>query len=193
MTPSWVVVLSGAIVSSALGFAFAILGLIISQRYQRSLDRQSLASVLLTETLDILDTLQLYQQLVKKLEPDAPLPTIAITRDDMQVYSSNTSKLALLIPTGMMYIVKFYSRVRRVASGAPTWEYMGAGHKAELAGKDALAKELADAISMGHAVVNHLEREVPPERLSARSGASLDISTFRERENTRHGWKKTIS
>ena len=70
MTPSWVVVLSGAIVSSALGFGFAILGLIISQRYQRSLDRQSLASVLLTEVPDILDTLQLYQELVGKLEPD---------------------------------------------------------------------------------------------------------------------------
>ena len=133
MTPSWVVVLSGAIVNSALGFGFAILGLIISQRYQRSLDRQSLASVLLTEVPDILDTLQLYQELVGKLEPDAPLPTIAITRDDMQIYSSNTSKLALLITTGMIYIVKFYSRVRRVATGTPTWEYSGAGRKAELA------------------------------------------------------------
>ena len=38
MTPNWVVVVSGAVVSSALGFLFAVLGLIVSQRYQRWLD-----------------------------------------------------------------------------------------------------------------------------------------------------------
>jgi hypothetical protein len=188
MTPSWVIVLSGAIVSSALGFLFAILGLIISQRYQRALERKSLASVLLTEALDILDTLQLYQELVAKLKPDAAPPPIVITQGDMQVYLSNTSKLSLLIPTGMMYIVKFYSRVRRIAAGAPTRSYSGVDDKSVLVGKDALAKEIGDAISMGHAVINHLEREVPPERLSAMSGASADISTFREREKTRHRW-----
>jgi hypothetical protein len=188
MTPSWVIVLSGAVVSSALGFLFAILGLLISQRYQQALDRKSIASVLLTEALDILDILQLYQEIVEKLDADAPLPTVAITREDMQVYLSNTSKLALLIPTGMMYIIKFYSLVRRVAAGAPTREYMGVSDKSLLGKKDALAKEIADAISMGHAVVNHLKQEVPPERLSAMSGASLDIWTFQEREKKRHGW-----
>jgi hypothetical protein len=187
MTPSWAIVLSGAIVSSALGFLFAILGLIISQRYQQALDRKSLASVLLTEALDILDTLQLYQEMVEKLEVGAPLPTVAIAREDMQVYLSNTSKLSLLIPTGMMYIVKFYSRVRRVAAGAPTRDYIGVGDKSSLAKKDALVKEIADAISMGHAVVNHLEREAPPERLSKMSGASLDLAMFRDREKKRHG------
>jgi hypothetical protein len=187
MTPSWVVVLSGTIVSSALGFLFAILGLIISQRYQRALERQSLASVLLAETLDILDTLQLYQEIVDKLEPDAPLPTVVIPQGDMQVYLSNTSKLSLLIPTSMMYIVKFYSRVRRVAAGAPTRNYMNVGNKSGLEKKETLEKELTEAVSVGHAVVNHLEREVPPERLSARSGASADIYSFREREKTRHG------
>jgi hypothetical protein len=146
---TWVIVLSGAIVSSALGFLFAILGLIVSQRYQRWLELRTLASALLTEVLDILDVLQLYQAIVDKLEPGAPLPTVAITRDDMQVYLSNTSKLGLLIPTGMMYIVKFYSRVRRVAAGAPTRDYIGVGDKSSLGKRDALAKEIADAISMG--------------------------------------------
>jgi hypothetical protein len=188
MTPSWVVVLSSAIVSSALGFLFAVLGLVVSQRYQRWLELRTLASALLTEALDILDTLQLYQEMLDKLEPDAPLPVVAITRDDMQVYLSNTSRLGLLIPTGMMYIVKFYSRVRRIAAGAPTREYMGAGDKSSLPQKDALVKEIADAISMGHAVVNHLVQQVPPERLSAMSGASLDIATFRDREKKRHNW-----
>jgi hypothetical protein len=87
----------------------------------------------------------------------------------------------------MMYIVKFYSRVRRVAAGAPTRDYIGVGDKSSLAKKDALVKEIADAISMGHAVVNHLEREAPPERLSKMSGASLDLAMFRDREKKRHG------
>jgi hypothetical protein len=61
----------------------------------------------------------------------------------------------------MMYIIKFYSRVRRVAAGSPARNYMGVGDKSSLEKKDALAKEIAEAISVGHAVVNHLEREVP--------------------------------
>jgi hypothetical protein len=130
--------------------------------YQRSLERRTLASVLLTEALDVLDVLQLYQEMLDKLEANAPLPTVDITRDDMQVYLSNTSTLALLIPTGMMYIIKFYSRVLRVAAGAPTRSYMGVDDKSSLEKKDGLAKEIAEAISVGHAVVNHLEREDAP-------------------------------
>ena len=87
-----------------------------------------------------------------------------------------------------MYVVKLYSRVRRVAAGAPTRDYIGVEDKSALSAKEALAKEIGDAISVGHAVVNHLERQVPKKRLSATSGASLDIWTFREREKKRHGW-----
>jgi hypothetical protein len=117
VTPNWVVVVSGAVVSSALGFLFAVLGLIVSQRYQRWLDCRTLASALLTEVLDILDTLQLYQEQLDQLKEWDTIPKIAVDRDDMQVFLSNTSKLGLFEAGSLMYILRFYSRVRHTASG----------------------------------------------------------------------------
>ena len=188
MAQNWIIVLSTAIVSSALGFLFAVIGLIISQRYQRWLESRTLASAILTEALNILDTLQLYQEILDKAEQGTPLPEIGISRDDMSVFLSNTAKLGLLIPTSAMHIIQFYSRVRRVAAGMPTRDLIGVIPKSSLSKLDAFRKEVSDAVLAGHAVVNGLEQQVPKERLSAVSGASLDIWSFREREKKRHNW-----
>ena len=149
MSQSWVLVLSGAIVSASLGFLFAILGLIFSQRYQRHLERQTLAAALLTEALDILDTLQLRQDLLDKLTSEATAPPIGLTTNDMPVYQSNAVKLGLLEGASAMYIIKFYSRVRRVIAGAPTRDLIGVGDKSALSTHEARKKEIADCITGG--------------------------------------------
>jgi hypothetical protein len=175
--------LSGVILSAAVGFLFAILAVVVSQWYQRWLERRTLSSALLTEALDILDTLQLYQEILQQIE--TPLPEIGIARDDMQVFLSNTAKLGLLLHNAPMYIIKFYSRVRRVAAAAPTRDLIGVIPKSSLSKIDALRKEISDAITAGHAVINALERQVPKSRLSKMSGASIDLWTFRKQEDER--------
>jgi hypothetical protein len=179
------VILSSAIISSGLGFLSAVLGLIVSQRYQRWLECRTLASAILTEALDILDTLQLHQEILDGLKPEETLPKITVGIDDMQVFLSNTGKLGLFEAGSLSYILKFYSRVRRIAAGTPTRDLIGVIPKSSLSGVDALQKEISDAITAGHAVVNFLERQVPKERLSATTGANIDIWGFRKRAEER--------
>jgi hypothetical protein len=178
-------VLSTAILSAAVGFVFAVLGLLVSQWYQRRLERRTLSNALLTEALSILDRLQFYEEILDKADPDASLPNITVTRDDMQVYLSNTGKVGLLLYLAPMYIIQFYARVRQVASGAPTRDLIGVIPKSSLSKLDALRREISDAITAGHAVVNSLARQVPKERLSAASGANIDLWTFRRRAEER--------
>jgi hypothetical protein len=129
--------------------------------------------------------LQLYQELLDTTKDDHSIPEIGITRDDMQVFVTNTNKLGLFEATSILYIGKFYTRVRRVAAGVPTRDLIGVGSKSFKTKRDALAKEMSDCITAGHAVVNFLERQVPPERIDKRSGASIDLWQFRKRADDR--------
>jgi hypothetical protein len=56
--------LGTTILASAVGFCFGVLGIVVSQWYQRRLERGTLCDVLLTEILDILERLEAYESLL---------------------------------------------------------------------------------------------------------------------------------
>ena len=112
-------------------------------------------------SLDILDTLRLYQEQLDQLKEGDTIPKIAVDRDDMQVFLSNTSKLGLFEAGSLMYILRFYSRARHTASGIPTRELiLSLDEAAPVSELAEFKREISNLITAGHAVVNFLERQV---------------------------------
>jgi hypothetical protein len=154
--------LGASILAASIGFLFAVLGFIVSQWYQRRLERQTISEALLIEILDILDRLLFYQERLDTLDPNDIPPEIGISRDDMQVFMSNTGKIGLLLHGAATGVIHFYSRIRQLVSGVPSRELLSSTRRqtAESEIKE-LQERVSDAITAGHLAVNSLALQRP--------------------------------
>jgi hypothetical protein len=152
--------IGASILASGIGFCFAILAFIFSQWYQRRTERQTISEALLIEILDILDRLLSYQERLDKLDPNDTPPEIGITRDDIQIFMSNTGKIGLLLHGASMAVVDFYSRVRQLVSGVRRRVLLGIPETATSQIK-VLQERVSSAVSAGHIAVNTLAQQRP--------------------------------
>ena len=148
--------------------------------HQRRTERRALCDGLLAESLDILDRLQFYLEMLDEMAgTNNDIPEIGLSRDDMQIFISNTGKLGLLLYGAAPYVVQFYSRVRRLVAGGPSRDLLGLGIKPSGA-VGQKQKDVSDAITAGHAVVNSLSRQT-----SKYGGSEADVWLFRKRAEER--------